>query len=101
MGAKFLSLFLAGDPEAQSRYHLSGLAHSLTDTGFPAGTCAVNILGCFLFGPAWTSFEDRPAPGPEIRIIVLTGVLGALTTFSTFAFETANLIRRPATAPYG
>jgi fluoride exporter len=93
LGVKILLLFLAGGLGTLSRYQLAGLAHRLTETGFPVGTLAVNMAGCFLFGLAWTLLEERLALGPDVRIIVLTGFLGAFTTFSTFVFETANLLR--------
>jgi CrcB protein len=89
---KLFLLFIAGGLGSLSRYTLAGLVQRLAGTSFPAGTFAVNCLGCFLFGLAWSLFEDRLSLPPEMRVIVLTGFMGAFTTFSTYIFETANLI---------
>ncbi|MEM8783098.1 MAG: CrcB family protein [Planctomycetota bacterium] len=63
----------------------------------PAGTLAVNALGCLLFGLLWGWTAQRESVSgwatPELRLVVLTGFLGAFTTFSTFAFETTHLLR--------
>jgi CrcB protein len=59
----------------------------------PLGTALVNILGCFLFGFIVTLIDERMALPPGIKPYVLTGFMGAFTTFSTYAFETASLIR--------
>ena len=53
----------------------------------------VNLLGCLLFGFVWGWLEGRVGFSPQTRAVVLTGFLGAFTTFSTFAFETANLLQ--------
>ena len=52
----------------------------------------MNVFGCFLFGLVWALSETRLGISPEVRIIVLTGFMGAFTTFSTFMFETHGLI---------
>lgn len=63
----------------------------------PMGTLAVNAVGCLVFGLLWGWTANRESVAgwatPELRLIVLTGFLGAFTTFSTFAFETTHLLR--------
>lgn len=86
-------LFLAGGFGALSRYLLSGLIQARFGAGFPAGTFLVNMIGCFFFGLIWSLAEERLVPSPGIRMIVLTGFFGAFTTFSTFVFETQDMIR--------
>jgi CrcB protein len=57
------------------------------------GTLTVNIAGCLFIG-LLTAFADaRGIVSPEIRALVLIGVLGGFTTFSTFAYETLALGR--------
>jgi len=60
---------------------------------FPLGTLAVNLAGCFLIGFAATLLQERLTVAPELRLLVLVGVLGGFTTFSTFGYETAELVR--------
>ena len=60
--------------------------------GFPWGTLTVNVLGCFLFGLIWTLTQQRFMIGVETRTILLVGFLGSFTTFSTFLFETDQMI---------
>lgn len=63
----------------------------------PLGTLVVNAVGCLLFGLIWGWTATREGilgfTTPEVRVVVLTGFLGAFTTFSTFAFETTHLLR--------
>ena len=53
----------------------------------PAGTLASNLLGGYLVGVAAAFFVAHPALPPEWRLLVITGFLGGLTTFSTFSAE--------------
>ena len=88
-----LFLALGGAAGTLSRYWLSGLSHRIFGSGFPFGTMAVNLLGCLLFGTVWGLFESRVYLGAEARLFALTGFLGAFTTFSTYMFESAGLLR--------
>lgn len=54
---------------------------------FPLGTLFANLLGCFLIGLFMAWGQERFDFPPRIRLLVLTGFLGSLTTFSTFSFE--------------
>ncbi|MCK9240079.1 CrcB family protein [Desulfocurvus sp.] len=90
---KLVLLGLAGGLGALARYGLAGLVQRLAGGSFPAGTFVVNMAGCLLFGLAWGLLEDRAGLGPQARAVVLTGFLGAFTTFSTFMFESAALLR--------
>jgi CrcB protein len=84
---------LGGFIGAILRYWIAGLVQGTTDSGFPVGTLAVNVLGCLVAGAVWSVVEYRQLLNPEIRIFVTIGVLGAFTTFSAFGFETFVLIR--------
>jgi len=90
---KILSLCIGGAAGTVSRYWLSGVAQRMVGGSFPLGTFTVNIVGCLLFGIVWGFFENRLLPGSEIRLLCLTGFMGAFTTFSTYMFETAELVK--------
>ena len=64
----------------------------LHSTAMPWGTLAVNALGCLLFGVVWSLAEERMLISSQARTIVLVGFMGAFTTFSTYAFETAQML---------
>jgi len=60
----------------------------------PMGTLAANLLGGYLVGLAVAYFGDRAGLPPELRLFVITGFLGGLTTFSTFSAEAVTLLSR-------
>ncbi|ADU62826.1 MAG: fluoride efflux transporter CrcB [Pseudodesulfovibrio sp.] len=93
MGMKILYLSLGGAAGTLSRYWLSGVAQRLAGTAFPLGTFMVNMAGCLFFGAVWGYFENRLLPGSGLRILALSGFMGAFTTFSTYMFETAELVK--------
>ena len=59
---------------------------------FPMGTLVVNVTGCFLIGILMTLFVNRGDPNPGLRLLLVTGVLGGYTTFSSFAWESFEAI---------
>jgi CrcB protein len=78
------------------RYGLSLSVHAFAGRGFPWGTFAVNVLGCFAMGILFVVFMDRLTNSTVLRAGVLIGVLGGFTTFSSFTIETINLIEEGA-----
>jgi fluoride exporter len=88
---KLILIGVAGALGALARYGLSGLVQRGAGDGFPWGTLAVNVVGCFLAGLFWMIAESRLSLSPETRTIVLVGFVGAFTTFATFALETGLL----------
>lgn len=74
------------------RYGLSGAVHRVTGGGFPWGTMVVNLVGSFMIGFLWDSFE-RAAVTPAMRTFIFIGILGAFTTFSTYTLENVTLLR--------
>lgn len=91
---KVFLVMIGGSLGALSRYAVALLAVRLFGTRFPFGTLIVNLAGCFLVGLAFSlSGRNSSLMNPSIRLFFVTGYLGALTTFSTFALETVNTIR--------
>ncbi|MCD7983888.1 MAG: fluoride efflux transporter CrcB [Desulfovibrio sp.] len=72
---------------------LLGLALNPLFPTVPLGTLAANWLGGYIIGLAISLFAFFPFLGAEWRLLVVTGFLGALTTFSTFSAEVATLIQ--------
>lgn len=77
-----------------ARFGLNGFVQrQLPSAAFPYGTLAVNLMGCFLIGSVAGFAEERQFLGQEIRAVVLIGVLGGFTTFSTFGYDTFEMLR--------
>ena len=72
---------------------LLGVALNPLFTGLPFGTLAANWLGSYLIGLALSGFNVIAVVSPELRLFVITGFLGALTTFSTFSAEMVNMMQ--------
>jgi len=86
-----LLVMAGGSIGALSRYGVSLLAVKLCGSRFPWGTLAVNLAGCFLIGVAYALAERGSTwMTPSVRVFFVTGYLGALTTFSTYALETTS-----------
>ena len=78
-----------------ARYKLSGLIlHNTLDWRFPAGTFAVNVLGCLVAGILAGLAEKHDFFSPQMRLLLFTGLLGGFTTFSAFGLETVHLMKR-------
>jgi CrcB protein len=60
----------------------------------PLGTLAANLIGGYLIGLALATFSHFEAMPPEMRLLVMTGFLGGLTTYSTFSAEAVTLLAR-------
>jgi CrcB protein len=95
---KFACFGLAGAAGALARLWLAELFTRHAASHMPWGTWAVNLVGCFFFGFVWTLAEERNAVSPEFRFFVLAGFMGAFTTFSSYIFESVDLVRNGAVA---
>ncbi len=90
---KFIHLIIGGATGTVARYALSSAAYRAFGAGFPYGTFAVNLLGCFILGFLVSFSERKLFLDPNMRLLLMVGFCGAFTTFSTFILETANLMK--------
>jgi fluoride exporter len=87
---KLLWVMLGGSLGAAGRYGISLVTINLWGTRFPWGTWIVNLTGCFLIGLLFGLSDRVRLLTPEMRLLLITGFLGALTTFSAFSMETVS-----------
>ncbi|MFA5155764.1 MAG: fluoride efflux transporter CrcB [Candidatus Omnitrophota bacterium] len=90
---KLIYLAIGGLTGTFARYFLAGAVYGSLGTRFPYGTLIVNLSGCFIIGVLTTVAENKFLLNPNLRVLLMIGFCGAFTTFSTFIFETSNLIR--------
>lgn len=76
-----------------ARALLSNWIQQASDSQFPFGTLAVNVLGCFVIGFLSQLGEMREVFSAETRAFLFVGILGGFTTYSSFGNETMNLWR--------
>lgn len=92
MWSKIFYLCLAGAAGTVARYALGGFFQRSIGREFPLGTAVVNIIGCLLFGLLWALAQNRLTISSQARIVIFIGFFGAFTTFSSFMYETAQLL---------
>lgn len=92
MGKLFL-IGLAGFVGTLARYGLSGVIAKRYGETFPLGTLAVNLIGCFLVGLLFYLMQERFLVNQNVRTIILIGLLGGFTTFSSLGLQTFTLLQ--------
>jgi CrcB protein len=89
---QFLWIGVGGFLGANMRYRLQQSAARLWGVDFPYGTMIANVLGSFLIALYLTLATGKLAMLPEARLFVAVGLLGDFTTFSSFSYETLQLV---------
>lgn len=92
----WLLVGLGGALGSMARYGVNQAAAAWLPAGFPFGTFLVNAAGCAIFGVLAGIGERTGVMTPALRAFCLTGVLGGLTTFSSYGYETFALARADA-----
>jgi fluoride exporter len=90
---EILVVGLGGFCGAVGRWVLSGWVQRLAGPSLPLGTWVVNVAGCLALGALMGLADTRLAITAETRLFLGIGVFGSLTTFSTFGYETVELLR--------
>ncbi len=88
-----LLIFIGAGLGGVLRYWISNSVYFVFGKQFPVGTLIVNVSGCFLMGLLFVlTLERFDSHGSQLRALLLIGLLGGYTTFSSFAIETINLV---------
>jgi CrcB protein len=93
MLASILAICAGASAGAVTRW-LLGISLNAMFPTIPPGTLLANLIGGYLVGVAMAVFAEHPGLAPEWRLLVITGFLGGLTTFSTFSAEVTTLIQQ-------
>ena len=92
MALNFLLVFIGGGLGCVVRY-LVGLGFQKTALTLPWATFVSNVSACFIFAiTIW--FLNKGSGSPTLRLLLLTGFCGGLSTFSSFGFETFLLLKQ-------
>ena len=94
--SKYLAVMLGGALGAVCRFIVATLVTRLYTEIFPLGTFVINVSGSFCIGFLMTLFLNRPHIHTNWRLLLVTGILGGYTTFSSFEWETLMSMRNGA-----
>ena len=90
---------MGGAIGAIGRYLAMSAVGAVFGHGFPYSTLFVNVVGSFVLGAFIEGSAIAWSPSAPVRSLVVIGMLGAFTTFSTFSLDTVTLLTRGETAP--
>ena len=91
--SKTIFIGVAGLIGTLLRYWLAGFVTRQSGETFPWGTLVVNIVGCLIAGAVFYLTEERALLNPTFRTIILIGLLGGFTTFSSYGLQTFALLK--------
>ena len=91
--SSIIAIFIGGGLGSLARYGMSAFSKSMFKTEFPLGTLLANVFACLAMAMILVYFKDKMDNNALIRPLIIIGFCGGFSTFSTFSFETVDLIR--------
>ena len=89
----YIAIFVGGGLGSIARFSLSRYIHTLTSSAFPLGTLVVNIISCLILGSFLGFSNEKMLASSNVKLLIIAGFCGGFSTFSTFSYETVELIR--------
>ena len=86
-------VFLGGGIGSVIRYFL-GVVFSKSTLSLPIATLSANVISCLIFALSIWAFNSKLQSSPSLKFFLLTGICGGLSTFSTFSYETFELLKQ-------
>ncbi len=89
----YLWVFIGGGLGSSIRYLLGNLL-SKSSLSLPVATLTANLISCIIFALTLSLYNEKLQQSPTLKLFLLTGICGGLSTFSTFSFETYELLKQ-------